>query len=83
LNVRGYLKKWSNFRGLVKSSLLKSIYKLKGETSQNPPELPAVLKYTPNLQKLSIYTLELSIVLNLDPFVQTRAQNFFKRPNYP
>jgi hypothetical protein len=25
-----------------------------GETSQDPPELPAVLKYLPDLQKLSI-----------------------------
>jgi hypothetical protein len=34
-------------------------------------------KCPPNVQKLSLIPLELSIVLNLDPFVQIRAQIFF------
>jgi hypothetical protein len=54
-----------------------------GITSQDPPELPAVLKYPPELHFLSISPPELSIALNLDPSVQIRAQNFSKRPKYP
>jgi hypothetical protein len=48
-----------------------------------PPELPAVLKYPPELHFLSISPPELSIAFNLDPSVQIRAQNFSKRPKYP
>jgi hypothetical protein len=54
-----------------------------GETSQDPHELPAVLKYPPELHFLSISPPELSIAFNLDPSVQIRAQKFSKRPKYP
>jgi hypothetical protein len=50
---------------------------------REPPELPPILKYPLKLQKLSIYTPELSIALDLDPSVQIRAQIFLKRPKYP
>jgi hypothetical protein len=41
------------------------------------------LKYPPKLKKLSIYTPEFSIALNLDPSVQIRAQIFEKDQNTP
>jgi hypothetical protein len=50
---------------------------------REPPELSADLKYPLKLQKLSIYTPELSIALNLDSSIEIRTQIVLKRPNYP
>jgi hypothetical protein len=65
-----------SYGNIAASSVAEFSIKFIGITSQYPSELPAVLKYPLKLQKLSIYTLELSIALNLDPSVQIRAQNF-------